>query len=93
MVVTSTRSDDDEDFFLDPPGFSRIEVIEEDQPEPHNTGILDSYGQPIYGIPVDKPPIGFITPSEFAQLYTLNPQEDFYYSTDVDDASTEQPET
>lgn len=92
-AVTSIRSDDDEEYLLDTPGFASIVVIEEDQPEPHNTGLLDSYGQPIYRIPVDKPPIGFITPPEFAQLYTLDPQEDFYYSTDEHDASAEQPET
>lgn len=57
-------------------------MIEEDQPEPTNTGLLDSYGNPIYRIPVDKPPVGFITPAEFEELYMLNPQTDFYYSTD-----------
>lgn len=64
-------------------------VLEEDHPEPQNTGILDSCGQPIYRIPVGKPPIGFVTHPEFEQLYMFDPQEDFYYSTDLDDACTE----
>lgn len=92
-AVTSKQSDDEEDYILDAPSFASIAVIEEDQPEPHNTGILDSWGQPIYRIPVDKPPIGFITRPEFEQLYMFDPQEDFYYSTDEQYASAEQPET
>ena len=57
-------------------------MIEEDQPEPLNTGLLDSYGNPIYKLSVDKPPIGFITPPECAELYEYNTETDFFYSTD-----------
>ena len=76
----TTRSDEDEE--LEIVRFGSIEVIEEDQAEPVKTGLLDSCGDPIYRIPVDKPPIGFITPSEFQELYMMDPHTDFYYSTD-----------
>lgn len=77
IIATNTE---DEDYYETSTG--SIAVIEEDQPEPLNTGLLDSYGNPIYKISVDKPPIGFITAPEFSELYDFDTQTDFYYSTD-----------
>lgn len=76
------RSEDDEDYYPEAVFPHSIGVIEEDQPEPVMTGILDSWGNPIYRIPVDKPPIGFITPPEFQELFNHDTQTDYYYSTD-----------
>lgn len=78
--VLFTRTE--EDYYDDYAIPHSIAVIEEDSPEPVNIGILDSYGKPIYRIPVEKPPIGFVTPPEYADLYETNTETDFYYSTD-----------
>lgn len=78
VLSTRTEEDDYDDYTIP----HSIAVIEEDSPEPVNIGILDSYGKPIYRIPVEKPPIGFVTPPEYADLYETNTETDFYYSTD-----------
>lgn len=80
MRPLTTRSEEDDFEIME--SFMSIAVIEEDQPEPTDTGLLDSDGKPIYRIPVEKPPIGFITDPDLAELYNCDPSVDFYYSTD-----------
>lgn len=86
FLFKPTRNDDDAEYYDEPfvVGASNIAVTELDERTPTFTGILDANGVPILRIPTPKPPIGFVCPPEDLYLFDTDPEEDFYYSSDVE---------